>query len=768
MVKLQDNTINQILDEITHRTISPLDLLPHTDLSEKLIELTLHGDPRSADFKTNELLNDLRFAIESKRVDDAKVVVFGGGSGLSNIIGGDSRSEFWIRNPFCGLKEVFPHTKSIVCITDDGGSTGELLKDLPIIAIGDIRHVLLSSIQLKKLQKSYQLSVDEAKRVASILYKLFNSRFDQVPSSLKKLIKDCDCKLQSLPEALLSHLMKLLSHIYEDSRFTNSFKRSHCLGNLLLVSSIYINIPKKYNNRSLADENEIVSDALLVGLHGLIDVLGVNQNGVMPCSSTPAQLRLQYSNGVQIRGESKSGNAVRGFPVETVAVDYCGTPKIYDEVIESIEHADILIMAPGSLYSSIIPILQVPVIADAIRRNSKAHKILISNLWVQSGETDLSMADPGRKFRVSDMLQAYEKNIPGGIVELFRDVLCLSLKDVPASVLQKYAVEGKIPIYLDKRVVHEKGYHAIECGIYSHKALSERGVIQHDPNFLAKVIKTLYVTKQDTGCENVETATLLAPPITIKNTGGSTGSIMPSVKYFKIEELINKLTLDFREEGDYCLYKNELKKTLISIVWKHHDIPLSHLDFFVGIQSVSVTEWCRDQQWDNVFSFFDPSDRLIKIREDQFLDADKLEVAFLIALGESLLGTYALSKSTKIVEDEDVLLGKVYYLRLAEKHRWNSFFAYEELIYYLELSRMVPTGDGITFTRLINAKEGFTPPGLLLGLLYVWYLDNRLANYLEYKMSILKIIKSPLIPEQLKMCTRREKIIKFFREVVFA
>lgn len=767
MAKLQDNTIDQILEEITNRKISPLDLLPHTDLSEKLIELTLHGDHRSADFKTNDLLNDLRYAIESKRVDGAKVVVFGGGSGLSNIIGGDSRSEFWARNPFCGLKEVFPHTKSIVCITDDGGSTGELLKDLPVIALGDIRHVLLSSIQLSKLQKNYLLSVDEAKRVASVLYKLFNFRFDQVPSSIKQLIKDCDCNLRSLPDALHSHLMKLLNHIYDDSRLTKSFKRNHCLGNLLLVSSIYINIPKKYDNRDLANESKVVSDALFAGLQGLIDALGVEQNGVLPCSSTPAQLRLNYSNGVQIRGESKSGSAVRGFPVETVAVDYCGTPRIYDEVISSIDQADILIMAPGSLYSSIIPILQVPEIADAVRRNSKAHKILISNLWVQSGETDLSMADPGRKFRVSDMLQAYEKNIPGGTVELFKDVLCLSLKDVPASILQRYAVEGKVPIYLDKRVVHKKGYHAIECGIYSHKALAEEGVIQHDPNFLAKVIKTLYVTKQYTNCENVDTDQRLSIPITIQNTGGSTGSIMPSVKYLKIEELINKLTLNFREDGDYCLCKSEVKKSLISIVWKHHDIPLSHLNYFVGIQSVSVSKWCRDQQWDNVFSFFDPSDRLIKIREDQFLDVEKLEVAFLIALGESLLGAYATSKTTKLIEEDEILLGKVYYLRLAEKQKLESFFEYEELTYYLELSRMVPAGDGVTFTRLINAKEGFTPPGLLLGLLYVWYLDNRLANYLEYKMSILKIMKSPLIPEQLKMCTRREKIIKFFREVVF-
>ncbi|NIR94851.1 MAG: YvcK family protein, partial [Gammaproteobacteria bacterium] len=64
-------------------------------------------------------------------VQNTRVVVLGGGTGLSNIIGGDSRKETWPEEPFNGLKEIFPHTKAIVCVTDDGGSTGELLKDLP-------------------------------------------------------------------------------------------------------------------------------------------------------------------------------------------------------------------------------------------------------------------------------------------------------------------------------------------------------------------------------------------------------------------------------------------------------------------------------------------------------------------------------------------------------------------------------------------------------------------------------------------------------------
>ena len=183
----------------------------------------------------------------------------------------------------------------------------------------------------------------------------------------------------------------------------------------------------------------------------------------------------------------------RGFPVERVYVDFTGPVRVYPEIFEDIRNADILIMAPGSLYSSIIPIFHVPGLAEAVRENNHALKLLISNLWVQAGETDRSIEDPERKFHVSDMLRAYERNIPGGTEGLFHEVLCLSLKDVPASILQQYEVEGKIPIYLDRNIVCEQGFIPIECGIYSKAALAERGVIQHDPEIVAQAIKTIFI-----------------------------------------------------------------------------------------------------------------------------------------------------------------------------------------------------------------------------------------------------------------------------------
>jgi hypothetical protein len=80
---------------------------------------------------------------------------------------------------------------------------------------------------------------------------------------------------------------------------------------------------------------------------------------------------------------------------------------------------------------------------------------------------------------------------------------------------------------------------------------------------------------------------------------------------------------------------------------------------------------------------------------------------------------------------------------------------------------MCSTTDENHYTRLVNNHEGFTPPGLLMGLMYAWYIDNRFATHIEYKMSVMKINQTDLIPEQLNMVVRRRKMIEFFKEVVF-
>ncbi len=751
------------LKQLEGKVLSPLDLLPHNDLREKLVELVLSGVPEGVPPGTASSLLQVKEALLKESVSTLNVVVFGGGTGLSTIIGGDSRSESWVRDPFSGLKEVFPKTRSVVCITDDGGSTGELLKDLPLVALGDIRHVLLSSIQLSKLQTFFGLTEAEAFLYVEALATVFNYRFSCRPENCEQLLNDCGLRSQSfLPAVIHDVLERIIENLFIDPRLSVTLKRPHCLGNLILASSIYEQIPQQYTNEVLAKEPGLVRPNLYRGITSLCAILGADEKAVLPCTHIPAELCVHYTNGVQVTGEHKSGNARRGYPVESVQVHFSNFPEVSRELLGLIKDADIMIMAPGSLYSSLIPVFQVPGIIDAVKGNQNALKILVANLWVQTGETDLSLEEPDRKFHLSDLLRAYGGNIPGGTDGLFDTVLCMSFKDVPATVIQSYAVEGKIPIYLDRERVQEQKIAALECGIYSSTALREHGVIKHDPHQFSLVVRTLWAAQSSF---KKQFSRKEIRPSTIKFKQFVSTHI-PCVRYEELTSCLPRKNIVM--EGQSQEKHECVRRALQEILWNHKDISFSHLQFVKGVQCIPNCDWKRNQNWDRIFSFYEPSDGFVKIREDQFVSDDDFEVAFLVALGQGLLGDYAREKKIRKVLVDGVEMGKVYHLRLNTMNERNCFFSDKDLKSYLILSRMVQDpGDPNHFTRLINGNEGFTPPGLLMGLMYAWYLDNRFASHVEYKMAVMRIDRSNLIPEQVRTRNRREKLIVFFREVVF-
>jgi len=544
-------------------------------------------------------------------------------------------------------------------------------------------------------------------------------------------------------------LVKLIELLFTDPRLEPTLGRPHCLGNLILAAAVYSEIPQSVTHDGLATDHALLAAPLVRGLGALAMVIGAAEQAVLPCTSVQAQLSVLYSNGVEVIGEYKSGYAQRGYPVERVFVNFCDKPHVYPEVLSAIAQADILVMAPGSLYSSLIPIFQVPGLARAVRDNSRALKILVSNLWVQAGETDRSMGDTERKFHVSDLLRAYDRNIPGGTRGLFDQVLCLSLKDVPASVLQNYAVEGKVPIYLDRAKVSAQGFIPIECGIFARTALAEQGFIQHGPVHLAKVIKTLWAVFDYFGTSLAISEQDLASDQALKEESvwdSMKRAVRPSSRYQQIEERLVSLSIENGGCRPTQGLIDTIRRMVRDILWRHPDIPLAHLQFVRGLVCVEQDLWLRNQKWDSVFSFYDPDDGLIKIRQDQFKQEQTFEVAFLVAIGQSLLGNYAHSKEMKPLQVDGVCLGKVYHLYLQPEDVRSCWFSDQELRRYLELARMRPTG--------MDAPVAF-------------YLDNRFASHVEYKMAVMKIAPANLIPEQVKMLCRRQRLVSFFREVVF-
>lgn len=740
---MANQAMNELLRELAESGFSPLDLVPGQGLVEKVVELALAGVPPGAAALSGGLVR-LAALLAETATADLRVVVFGGGTGLSNLVGGDSRHPAWPEDPFRGLKELFPRTSAVVCITDDGGSSGELLKDLDLVAVGDLRHVLLSSLRLRTLQKKYKLSEKRCQQVAAELHRLFNHRFAEAPADVASLLRAAGVELARLPPRMGEGLGVLLASLFARRELRALLLRPHCLGNLLLVATC----------AQAAEGGDPAgwAAALPAALARLGELLGAGADAVLPCCVTPSQLKLLYANGVMVTGEYKAGHARRGCPVERAFVATSGEPAVPPRVLELIAAADIIVYAPGSLYTSIIPILQLPAIVTAVRANAGALKLLVANLWIQKGETDLAPHAGGRRFHVSDLIGAYQRNIPGGIPGLFHEVLTMGLHDIPGSILQSYALEDKVPIYFDRERVVSLRLLPLECRIYSGSALEKKRVVQHDPVALARAIRAIWAVRQ-----HLPQPAPGLPPAAAQLLRVGAREATPHRRYAALVTRLGELTI-----------APPLRQPLAEILWRHQDIAPAHLAYLAGVVLVATPDWPRSQEWDRIFSFYDPEDRLIKIRADIFAEADRFELAFLVALGESLLGNYAAAKEMLPVADETGTLGRVFRITLRPAAARRAFLGDRDLHAYLALARMSRSpGNPLVYRRLVSGSEGFTPPGLLFGLVYAWYLDNRFAPHIEYKMAILRMEVPDMIPEQVKVGGRRRRLVDFFRRRVF-
>lgn len=738
---MKNDPVKSCLSILDETKIDPFDLLPRRNMVEKLIELAFAGPPAQPPLVA-AAMEELAAALKQNDVSGLKVVVLGGGSGLSNIIGGDSCNPAWPDEPFAGIKKIFPDATAIVCVTDDGGSTGEMLKDLPLIGLGDMRRVLLSSIQKNRLEQRYHLTDRQCRQAAGIIHRFFNARFSERPRGVSDLLSQIGVSLDALPDDMAGKLRSLLDLFFDDFRIFQLLSRPQCVGNLLLAASIYQH----------ADEGLRVKDEqLLAGLASLAEIVGAKAGSVLPCSTTPARLNVLYSNGVMVSGESKAGSGWRNRPVDRVFVEFADDPVVPVEVSRLLAEADIIVMAPGSLYTSLIPLLQTPGLAEIIRGNDQALKILVANLWAQKGETELVSGDPKRRFQVSDLIRAYHRNIPGGVRGLFSQVLLLGLQDIPGSILQNYAVEDKVPIYLDRGKVWQMGFVPIEARIFSETALKD-GKIQHDPASLAQALRIIWASRDR-----------LEMPVSSKLPAAPASThVVQRVSYSPYQ----RLQL-FSEEIKGWQLEPDLEDMILDIFWRHGDIRLDHLDRVRGVELISRDQWQESPKWDNVISFYDEVSGNLKILDESLTNPDRFEFAFLVALGQSLLGNFTRGRRLKEIVDNGDCLGKVFELTLEPLPRRSCYLGHRELDRFLRLVKMNPTSDEFVYTRLVNEGEGFTPPAMLMGLIYAWYLDNRFASNIEYKMAILSIPVSSLISEQVRTLRRRQQTISFFRKNIF-
>jgi uncharacterized cofD-like protein len=189
---------------------------------------------------------------------------------------------------------------------------------------------------------------------------------------------------------------------------------------------------------------------------------------VIPSTLNNVALVAQYKDGSITEGEEKIPQAHK--PINKVALKP-DQPPATPEAIKAIREAQIIVLGPGSLYTSIIPNLLIKEITDAIVA-SNAIKVYVCNVMTQAGETD--------GFKASDHVRTLMSHSHPRII----DYCIVNTGEIPQQILARYKLESAYPVINDRKDIETMGYRAIEDDIAS----IEGNVVRHDPAKLAKII----------------------------------------------------------------------------------------------------------------------------------------------------------------------------------------------------------------------------------------------------------------------------------------
>jgi len=189
---------------------------------------------------------------------------------------------------------------------------------------------------------------------------------------------------------------------------------------------------------------------------------------VIPSTLGDVTLLAHFYDGSTVVGEEqipkarKAINRVSLSPEQSAA-----TP----DALKAIREAQIIVLGPGSLYTSIIPNLLIKEIAREIAE-SEAIKVYVCNVMTQPGETD--------GYSVSDHIKALVSHSHSHIL----DYCVVNNGEVPEEILRRYSQDKSVLVINDRKKVESIGYRVVEEDF----SMIADGVIRHDSEKLAKII----------------------------------------------------------------------------------------------------------------------------------------------------------------------------------------------------------------------------------------------------------------------------------------
>lgn len=200
---------------------------------------------------------------------------------------------------------------------------------------------------------------------------------------------------------------------------------------------------------------------------------------VLPVTNANVQLEAEFETGATVVGESKIFCCKKEQDCRIRRVRLLPErPKALPAAMEAIRDADMVVLGPGSLYTSIIPNLLVDGIVDAIQE-SDGLKVYVCNVMTQEGETE--------GYTAADHIAALFKHSAPGLF----DLCVTNSSPIPKGVAARYAAEGAELIRCDKERCTELGVEIINRPI----ATVENSFVRHHPGHLARELILLHAER---------------------------------------------------------------------------------------------------------------------------------------------------------------------------------------------------------------------------------------------------------------------------------
>jgi uncharacterized cofD-like protein len=347
------------------------------------------GSPSAAEPKP-DLLQSGTASSEPGR---PRIVAIGGGTGLPTVLRGLVQC---IRPGSRRESQVLPSGQltALVTVTDDGGSSGRLRRELSVLPPGDVRNCLAA---------------------------LANPA---------------------------SPLVRLLQH-----RFSRGdVLRGHAVGNLMLAGLTDM-------TGDLAKAIELASEMLSLSAR------------VLPATQEDVCLCAQFNGRRIVRGETAIVS--QGRRIVRLSLERPVRPL--PDAIRALVNADVIVIGPGSLYTSILPNLLVDGIASTIS-GLTATRILVANLMTEPGETD--------GFSLRDHLRVIREHAG---FDLF-DYVLVNDRPLDRALTGDYAQRGSFPVGCDDQTLGETRARLVRRNL----AVEWDGTkIRHEPRDLANAILDL-------------------------------------------------------------------------------------------------------------------------------------------------------------------------------------------------------------------------------------------------------------------------------------